>query len=245
MLEGGVWRTIAGRRVFIKEGQSLTDAMKESGKFKESGKTNKKDDKKSKIEELERKKEETKDIFEKGRIQTEIDMLKDDFDGTIEEYLAEKQKNNLIKYKKEKEIEIEKKNKEIREQNKILYKNIQVEEIEKSKLTPPKEGYERIYRGLNENFDKFYDRNSIDNTNGYESWTNNYELAKSYGKNVYYMDISKKDIGNDLLTTDGERNYVYSHEKKVGLKGKSGKEYLLYTGHNKYLKSKYTKIKEV
>lgn len=31
---GGVWRTIAGRRVFIKDGQSLESAMKESGKFK-------------------------------------------------------------------------------------------------------------------------------------------------------------------------------------------------------------------
>lgn len=29
----GVWRTISGRRVFIKDGQSLTDAMRESGKF--------------------------------------------------------------------------------------------------------------------------------------------------------------------------------------------------------------------
>lgn len=34
--EGGVWRTISGRRVFIKDGQSLTDAMRESGKFSES-----------------------------------------------------------------------------------------------------------------------------------------------------------------------------------------------------------------
>lgn len=31
--ENGVWRTIGGRRVFIKEGQSLSEAMKESGKF--------------------------------------------------------------------------------------------------------------------------------------------------------------------------------------------------------------------
>ena len=30
----GVWRTIGGRRVFIKTGQSLSDAMKDSGKFK-------------------------------------------------------------------------------------------------------------------------------------------------------------------------------------------------------------------
>lgn len=32
-MEGGVWRTISGRRVFIKAGQSLTEAMKESNKF--------------------------------------------------------------------------------------------------------------------------------------------------------------------------------------------------------------------
>lgn len=32
--EKGVWRTISGRRVFIREGQSLNDAMRASGKFK-------------------------------------------------------------------------------------------------------------------------------------------------------------------------------------------------------------------
>ena len=31
---GGVWRTIGGRKVFIKTGQNLADAMRESGKFK-------------------------------------------------------------------------------------------------------------------------------------------------------------------------------------------------------------------
>ena len=31
--EKGVWRTIRGRRVFIKDGESLSDAMKNSGKF--------------------------------------------------------------------------------------------------------------------------------------------------------------------------------------------------------------------
>ncbi len=29
----GAWKTVRGRRIFIKEGQSLTDAMRESGKF--------------------------------------------------------------------------------------------------------------------------------------------------------------------------------------------------------------------
>lgn len=38
-MEGGVWRTIGGRRVFIKDGQSLSDAMKKSGKFSKDKKT--------------------------------------------------------------------------------------------------------------------------------------------------------------------------------------------------------------
>ncbi len=35
---GGVWRTVGGRRIFIKDGQDLASAMKESGKFKPSKK---------------------------------------------------------------------------------------------------------------------------------------------------------------------------------------------------------------
>ena len=33
MLEDGVWRTVGGRRIFIKDGESLASAMKKSGKF--------------------------------------------------------------------------------------------------------------------------------------------------------------------------------------------------------------------
>jgi len=40
---GGVWRTIGGRRVFIKNGQSLSEAMIESGKFKNLREEYKKD----------------------------------------------------------------------------------------------------------------------------------------------------------------------------------------------------------
>lgn len=32
--EKGVWRTVAGRRIFIRDGESLSDSMKRSGKFK-------------------------------------------------------------------------------------------------------------------------------------------------------------------------------------------------------------------
>lgn len=33
MATSGVWRTVAGRRIFIQKGQSVSDAMKSSGKF--------------------------------------------------------------------------------------------------------------------------------------------------------------------------------------------------------------------
>ncbi|HWQ90249.1 MAG TPA: hypothetical protein VN673_01165 [Clostridia bacterium] len=36
--EGGVWRTVSGRRIFIRDGQNLSDAMRESGKFGQSEK---------------------------------------------------------------------------------------------------------------------------------------------------------------------------------------------------------------
>lgn len=49
MASEGVWRTIAGRRVFIKEGQSLSSAMRESGKFKGSKGESEKDATKRKI----------------------------------------------------------------------------------------------------------------------------------------------------------------------------------------------------
>ena len=39
MAESGVWRTVSGRRVFIKTGQTLSDAMRESGKFEEEENT--------------------------------------------------------------------------------------------------------------------------------------------------------------------------------------------------------------
>lgn len=38
-MENGVWRTVGGRRIFIKDGQSLTDAMKNSGKFEKPSET--------------------------------------------------------------------------------------------------------------------------------------------------------------------------------------------------------------
>lgn len=107
---GGVWRTVGGRRIFIKDGENLGTAMKNSGKFKnKDDKKQKKmteEERKKKIEELEKKKEETIGFLQKGAIQEEIDMLKDNFQGTKEEYreyISKERERRLEEYKKEKE----------------------------------------------------------------------------------------------------------------------------------------------
>lgn len=105
----GIWRTVGGKHIFIKNGENLSSAMKKSGKFKIQRKkeSNNSDiDKKRKLEELEKKKEETIGFLQKGAIQEEIDMLKDDFKGTKEEYreyLSKEREKRLEDYKKEKE----------------------------------------------------------------------------------------------------------------------------------------------
>lgn len=122
--------------------------------------------------------------------------------------------------------------------------------IETKVLQDPEtpKGHVRLYRGLTEEFNPNYNKTKLDNVNGYESWTDNYELAKAYGDNVYYTDVPENIIAKDIMDenpksmTYGDRNLLYEHDKLVGIKGKSGKEYLLYTGHEEYPNIKYNKI---
>ena len=110
------------------------------------------------------------------------------------------------------------------------------------------DGYKRLYRGLTQEYDPKYDRTKLDNVNNYESWTDNYDLAEAYGDNVYYIDVPENSIAKDIIDenpksmTYGDRNLLYENDKPVGIKNKSGKEYLLYTGHEEYPNIRYNKI---
>ena len=123
----------------------------------------------------------------------------------------------------------------------------QVDEVIESVPQTP-DGYKRLYRGLTQEYDPKYDRTKLDNTNNYESWTDNYDLAEAYGDNVYYIDVPENSIAKDIIDvnpksmTYGDRNLLYENDKPVGIKNKSGKEYLLYTGHEEYPNIKYNKI---
>lgn len=59
MEENGVWRTVGGRRIFIKEGQDLASAMKDSGKFSKKEKNDK---------ELKREKLRNLDEYSRGKL---------------------------------------------------------------------------------------------------------------------------------------------------------------------------------
>lgn len=135
---GGVWRTVGGRRIFIKDGEDLATAMKNSGKFKKNEIKNEKDDKKAKTkltdEEKEEKIRKLQEEFEKtslfdpkkAELRDKINMLEEDFEGTLEEYRAKKEtdKRARIKSRKEKENIKEQKIKEIEEKRKQLEKDI-------------------------------------------------------------------------------------------------------------------------
>ena len=69
MFENGVWRTVGGRRIFIKDGEDLETAMKKSGKFKNK-------EYKSNIESKDNELNDKNNDSNNSKYQKEIDNLK-------------------------------------------------------------------------------------------------------------------------------------------------------------------------
>lgn len=80
---GGIWRTIGGRKVFIKDGQDLATAMKESGKFETISQTNR-------LKDLYKQLENAKGFLVRAKLQREITALEKGFNN-YEEYEKSKQ----------------------------------------------------------------------------------------------------------------------------------------------------------
>ena len=100
----------------------------------------------------------------------------------------------------------------------------------------------RLYRGLENKYDSNYDKTKLDNVNGYESWTDSYELARQYGNNVYYIDVPLNEVGTEVMNEDGDRFLVYKNDKPAGLNNVTGDEYMLYTDHEKFRDVKYNEV---
>lgn len=135
---GGVWRTIGGRRVFIKNGQDLATAMKESKKFDKERSQNQKH--KNKNIKKEENNAETKEI---QNLKSRLDELNKEMEGKtflekvkyMEEYNSIVGKINEIE---EKEIKLKaqekiKKYKEELAKDKVKLEKIKQEQHEQEK----------------------------------------------------------------------------------------------------------------
>ena len=93
------------------------------------------------------------------------------------------------------------------------------------------EGYTRLYRGLENEFDPKYVPQVSDNGYGYESWSDTYDLAREYaGPNGERMPVVKTDKKAGMKSFDGKR-FI------------DGKEYLLNVNDPLRQELTYSKVK--
>ena len=204
MEENGVWRTVGGRRIFIKEGQDLASAMKESGKFPKSKKVLKTEQIRENIEkmlkentELKKELEETQhqlNIKENEYLKTRSKYIKDNYPGV---------EKGTDEYKKIRE-EYDKKHKE--------NYNIENQEIYSKYNNAIKE-----YQNYKEKNKSYYtqDDNIINWKNTYQEQIKKYLIKEANG----YTEIADRMINSsaneyDKLKKFGtlakENNFVIS-----------------------------------
>ena len=182
----GVWRTISGRRVFIREGQSLSDAMKESGKFKtqfKKEKTNKYIEKNKKLEEM---KKTVNEQYEKDIMDARI---------TGNDKLEESAKNARIEQLRD----IDRMQKE----NTYEY-NLYKQAMENPDSIDPMTENSTDWEALDK---KYGDR--------YKKERNIYE-SKVYGKDVTELDRNMKEAGIEFRYSEEEARARLEQLKKEG-----------------------------
>jgi len=95
----------------------------------------------------------------------------------------------------------------------------------------------RLYRGMEREFNPNHDLSDTDAPHGYSTWTDNIELAKQYAGEdgyVYQINLPKKEMGEELIDSDGDRVLFVNNKKPAGLNNVTGNEYLVYTAHDLY-----------
>lgn len=199
-MEDGVWRTVGGRRIFIKDGQSLSDAMKKSGKFKLEKKdikgTLKKQltekQRKQKIEELKEKLNEKEFSENKKTYKTSLEK-----DGKVI-YVSKSQSGNLTTNPKDKGgIEIG--NEKAQQKYEQFIENFK------------KKGYkvnEEIDRTEKYKISSFDERDKIEKEiKALENGFNNHE------EYIKFKETQKKARINNLKK-EYESSYVYKNARK-------------------------------
>lgn len=198
--EKGVWRTIGGRRVFIKEGQDLASAMKESGKFKSASKGTAKKEmtKEEKVFEDFKNSDGSKENFEKAL--NKISEMEYNNEINPDEY-----KNYISKVQKE---YVEKNRKAGEENDLDKVKRIQGDLDKKGdKLTKEEKAWKEQLANTQKELESGKSREDIIKDLDREaSKTSNKELASNSGQESISKDIKVKNYEGTYIVTDKGAN---------------------------------------
>lgn len=93
-----------------------------------------------------------------------------------------------------------------------------------------------LYRGIKSSYNKAH-KNKV-NSNYYESWTDNIDLARIYGNELYCIEIQTE---NDIINVDGDRVLCFLN-RQIETQGIKGNEFLIYTEHEFYQQLNIEKI---
>ena len=190
---GGVWRTVGGRRIFIKDGQDLASAMKESGKFKKEV-----EEKEEKIQGLSKKLDENLDNLQYNDLKELFNKQKD---PEIREKLMNKmQEKDVVRFGKE-IYGIEMKD--------IDYKGSFDDAVKYANNFNKDKDYETttLYHGTNAKFEKFdYDHFGQTDPGDYGQGiylTKDKNTASKYGKDIKEVEVKYKNP----LIINNEQDY--------------------------------------
>ena len=196
MKENGVWRTVGGRRIFIKEGQDLASAMKESGKFK-----NKTDEQIKKLEKLENKKDELENKINNLNYEELNEIFNKTQDPDTREIVMNKmQEKDVVRFGKE-IYGIEMKD--------IDYKGSFDDAVKYANNFNKDKDYETatLYHGTNAKFEKFdYDHFGQTDPGDYGQGiylTKDKNIASKYGKDIKEVEVKYKNP----LIINNEQDY--------------------------------------
>lgn len=197
--EKGTWRTIRGRRVFIADGQSLTDAIKNSGKFNDDK------NKKTSYKENEYYKQLSKQLYELDKKDKELhenEPKENEYDYSKPvDGISEEEWKELNKAEKQMFIDM---NRGETEHDKWIRELMSIDERKSDLLTKMKaiqnEAFEK--EGGNTFKDKLPDKAKKEDYDGFSKDTNTYKqdyledvkYAKSKGySEVYIAEMSPKE----------------------------------------------------
>lgn len=222
---GGIWRTIGGRRVFIKTGQDLASAMRESGKFKNNFKKSKIGDKRDKkyddyLDKYKDKSEgelrriiyESNDEVEKMSAKKLLDNMKDE-DKNIAKAMKESEKFKNLKnedYQKQEQIVHEAKSEVNRLERRLslLEDNDTYESPDYDETKYALQDAEDRYREEKAKYDKMISKRN------HEEYLKNYDYEKNMPEGAKFNKMLEDNKVRTFAELQAEKNKIAIDEKE-------------------------------